>query len=72
LTVPDPSHYLAKNLAATQRGAAGGSRERSNAWTTRAVFYRSEQTETLQVAAAFGDVRGSRLPTPKAFGANPR
>jgi len=35
----------------------------SVAWITRAVFYRLGQTKTLQVVAALGDVRGSRLPT---------
>ena len=63
LTVADPTHDRAKNLGATQRGAAGGSREHLHAWITRAAFRRADQTETLQVVAASGDVRGSRLPT---------
>jgi hypothetical protein len=35
----------------------------STRWITRAVFYRRDQTKTLQVMAASGDVRGRRLPT---------
>ena len=58
-----PSHDRTKDLGATRRPAAGGSRERLHAWITRAVFYRSDQTSTLLVVAASGDVRGSRLPT---------
>jgi hypothetical protein len=46
-----------------RRRAAGGSRERLHAWIARTVFYNVDQTKTLQVVAASGDVRGSRLPT---------
>ena len=52
-----------KILALPNVVLAGGSRERLNAWIARAVFYRSDQTKTLQVVATSGDVRGSRLPT---------
>ena len=55
---------IARKHLGTARGrAAGGSRERLHTWITRAVFYRSDQTKTLQIVAESGDVRGSRLPT---------
>ena len=59
----DPSHDRAKSLGAARRHAAGGSRERLNAWITRAVFYRQDKTEILKGVAASENVRGSRLPT---------
>jgi hypothetical protein len=61
--LPEPQHDRAENLDCTQRRAPGGSRERLHAWITGAVFYRADETETLQVVSSSGDVRGSRLPT---------
>src|ERR1700739_2338505 len=58
----DPSHDRAKSLGAARRHAAGGSRERLNAWITRAVFYRQDKTEILKGVAHQKTFAGAACP----------